>query len=242
MNERYIKNLGPVFTESLQDILLNQTIAVIGCGGQGGYIIEFLSRLGVKKILLWDGDNYDRTNLNRQIGCLENNIGENKAIAMEKRIKMINSSIQIESFPWFFGEKEEQDLQKLKNSNFIFLSFDDSQDIKKSRKLVKDAIKEGIPALDCPNNYLGGFITIHKKEELSLYDSFTNTLIQQKWSQNNPNKYGFSEGYKCALIAAEAVNCMVQYFGNINFAPVKSKLDIDIYHHQYFKSDQFGSF
>ena len=47
-------------------------------------------------------------------------------MAMEKRIKMINSSIQIESFPWFFGEKEEQDLQKLKNSNFIFLSFDDS--------------------------------------------------------------------------------------------------------------------
>ena len=47
-----------------------------------------------------------------------------------------------------------------------------------SRELIKEVIKEGIPALDCPNNYLGGFITIHKKEELSLYDSFTNILIQ----------------------------------------------------------------
>ena len=114
MNERYIKNLGPTFNKELQDTLLNQTIAVIGCGGQGGYIIEFLSRLGVKKILLWDGDNYDRTNLNRQIGCLENNIGENKAKAMEKRIEMINSSIQIESFPWFFGEKKRIGFTKVK--------------------------------------------------------------------------------------------------------------------------------
>lgn len=79
MEERYKQNQDDIFTENLQNQLLTKTISIIGCGGQGGYIAEFIARLGVKAIYLWDGDKYERSNLNRQIGCLENNIGEYKS-------------------------------------------------------------------------------------------------------------------------------------------------------------------
>lgn len=107
IDERYIKNLDEIFSENLQNLLLTKTIAIIGCGAQGGYIAEFIARLGVKKILLWDGDIYIRSNLNRQIGCLENNIGDKKSNLIESRIKAINSSIDVLNYPWFFGTQKE---------------------------------------------------------------------------------------------------------------------------------------
>lgn len=237
MDSRYIKNLDATFSEELQNTLLSKKIAIIGCGGQGGYISEFVARLGVKQIYLWDGDIYTRSNLNRQICCLENNIGENKAISVEKRIKSINADIIVQSFPQFFGD-DEKDLYLLAECDFIFLSFDDSQDILKARSLIRTVIQYGIPAIDCPNDLLGGFISINTKKDLSHYDLFTDILVKQK---NSPkSKEGFSQGYKCALIAAEAVNCMVQYFDNNKFSPVNSKLSIDLYHHKYTLSDKFG--
>ena len=63
------KNLGKNFNLQDQKILNNQIVTVIGCGGNGGYIIEFLARLGVKKLILFDGDNFELSNINRQIGA-----------------------------------------------------------------------------------------------------------------------------------------------------------------------------
>jgi tRNA A37 threonylcarbamoyladenosine dehydratase len=66
IKEQYIKNIdNDTFPEEVQNILSSKNIAIIGCGGQGGYIIDFLARLGVNSISFWDGDNYETTNLNR---------------------------------------------------------------------------------------------------------------------------------------------------------------------------------
>ena len=79
MNKNYIKNIDEIFTQNLQHLLLTKNISVIGCGGQGGYILEYLIRLGVKSIRFWDGDIYEETNLNRQIGCTQKTLGLKKA-------------------------------------------------------------------------------------------------------------------------------------------------------------------
>ncbi len=50
---RYRENIDNyTFTKEIQQLLLTKNIAVIGCGGQGGYALEFLVRLGVKSIIL----------------------------------------------------------------------------------------------------------------------------------------------------------------------------------------------
>lgn len=75
--------------------LLKSRVAIIGCGGVGGFICELCARLGVGEILLFDGDVYEESNINRQIGCIEKNIGKYKAEVMADRIKDINSGIEV---------------------------------------------------------------------------------------------------------------------------------------------------
>ena len=93
MDIRYQKNIDEIFTQELQNKLLQKNIGVIGCGAIGGYILEYLSRLGVNSISFWDGDIYEISNLNRQIGCTEKTLGQNKAEVMYLRIKEIDSSL-----------------------------------------------------------------------------------------------------------------------------------------------------
>lgn len=234
MEQRYIKNIDEIFTEDLQNFLLTKTIAIIGCGAQGGYVGEFLARLGVKAIHLWDGDIIEWSNLNRQIISLQNNIGNNKTFALSKRISLINSSIEIFEHPWFFGEKID-DLEQLYQVDCIFIAFDESYDIQKTRNLVREAIIKGIPAIECPVGLLGGFVSINTYKDLSHYDAFTDLLIQFK----DQPKAG-CQAYKCAIVAGEAVNCMVEYFNQSKFAPTDSVLDINIYHHKYIWSDKYS--
>lgn len=234
MDQRYVRNIDEIFSENLQNLLLIKTFAIIGCGAQGGYIGEFLARLGVKEIHLWDGDIIERSNLNRQIISFQNNIGENKAQALSKRISLINSSIQLYEYPWFFGERVD-DLNKLFSVDCIFIAFDESYNIKQTRHLVRQAILKGIPAIECPVGLLGGFVSINTSQDLSHYDTFTELLIE---FEKHP-KAGF-QAYKCAIIAGEAINSMVEYFNKSKFAPTDSVLDIDIYHHRYTWSDKYS--
>ena len=63
---------------------------MIGCGGQGGYILEYLARLGVKAITFWDGDRFEESNLNRQTFCHENNLTKSK---IEETVKELEERL-----------------------------------------------------------------------------------------------------------------------------------------------------
>ena len=52
-------------------------ILLLGVGGVGGYVLEMLTRLGVKKITVVDCDKFDETNLNRQILATTNPLRKN---------------------------------------------------------------------------------------------------------------------------------------------------------------------
>ena len=83
MNGRYERNIGAI-TEAEQELLLKKRAAIVGCGGLGGYIAEFLARLGLGHLTLIDGDAFTVSNLNRQILSLETNLGQNKASKYQK--------------------------------------------------------------------------------------------------------------------------------------------------------------
>lgn len=90
---RYLRN--GIFSDLDQAALKKKTVAVIGCGGLGGYVIEMLSRLGVGHLVICDGDVFDESNLNRQIMSKESNIGCNKALEAAKRVLDINPLIRM---------------------------------------------------------------------------------------------------------------------------------------------------
>lgn len=77
-------------------LLQNKTILIIGVGGVGGYVVESLARLGIKKLILVDGDVVDITNINRQIIALHSTIGRPKVEVFKKRILDINPECEVE--------------------------------------------------------------------------------------------------------------------------------------------------
>ncbi|ADQ46676.1 UBA/THIF-type NAD/FAD binding protein [Caldicellulosiruptor kronotskyensis 2002] len=95
VQKRYLKNLGALSIDA-QKKLLSTTVAVVGVGGIGGFLIEGLARLGVKKIIAVDMDSFDETNLNRQIISNVNNLGKFKVFEAEKRVKEINPAVYFE--------------------------------------------------------------------------------------------------------------------------------------------------
>lgn len=92
-NLRYERNR--IFSPAEQELLAEKKVAVIGCGGLGGHLIEMLGRLGVGCIVAIDGDVFDETNLNRQLLCNENNIGTFKAVAAGLHMAAVNSEADV---------------------------------------------------------------------------------------------------------------------------------------------------
>jgi len=87
----------PEFEEQGQEILISQKILIVGAGGLGCPVGMYCSAAGFGSIEIWDNDVVELSNLNRQIAHQTNEIGFNKASSLEKKCKLINSSINVKS-------------------------------------------------------------------------------------------------------------------------------------------------
>src|SRR5512136_1109406 len=77
---RYQRNRNTISVKE-QLRLFRAHVAVIGCGGLGGYVIEELARLGVGRITAIDPDVFEEHNLNRQLFSSPENLGKPKVEA-----------------------------------------------------------------------------------------------------------------------------------------------------------------
>ena len=100
--ERYHRNLGAI-SPSEQVKLLQSKVAIIGVGGLGGTVLELLARMGIGELIIADKDIIGDSNLNRQILSTETNLGQSKTTVAVKRVKKINSSIEIISHSIFIN-------------------------------------------------------------------------------------------------------------------------------------------
>lgn len=101
---RYRRNYKALSVED-QNKLRQSTVAVLGCGGLGGNMIEEFARLGVGQLVLIDGDRFDETNLNRQMLSTENNLGQPKVEAARQRVQAVNSAVKLKIFREWFDEQ-----------------------------------------------------------------------------------------------------------------------------------------
>jgi len=91
---RYLRNLGTVGWDG-QATLLRSSVAVIGLGGLGGYVVEGLARMGIGSLVLVDGDIFADHNLNRQIFSSESMLAHSKADSASARVAEINSATEV---------------------------------------------------------------------------------------------------------------------------------------------------
>jgi len=92
---RYNRNY-PCISHEEQERLAQARVAVVGCGGLGGFIAEELARLGVGFLVLIDGDRHEETNLNRQLTATEATLGRYKVLAAQERLGQVNSGVCVE--------------------------------------------------------------------------------------------------------------------------------------------------
>jgi len=91
---RYARNAGTFGLEG-QRALHAARVAVAGCGGLGGHLVENLARLGVGTIVAVDPDRFDESNLNRQALCAIEWLGKPKVEAAAARAAAINPAVRL---------------------------------------------------------------------------------------------------------------------------------------------------
>jgi molybdopterin/thiamine biosynthesis adenylyltransferase len=91
---RYRRNQKTISTAA-QLSLFRSRVAVIGCGGLGGFVIEELARLGVGEIRAVDFDVFEEHNLNRQILATFDTLGRAKAQEAAARAAKTNPAVRV---------------------------------------------------------------------------------------------------------------------------------------------------
>ncbi len=95
--ERYARHLVlPEIGEEGQEKIEKGSVAVFGLGALGSPITDALARAGVGRLKLIDRDFVELSNLNHQILFDETDIGEPKAEVAKRKVRKINSSIDVQ--------------------------------------------------------------------------------------------------------------------------------------------------
>ena len=109
MEERYIRNIPAVSAEE-QAALAGKRVLVAGCGGLGGYLIEYLVRMGVGTVTAVDGDVFEPSNLNRQLLSAPALVGRSKAEAAKVRAAAVNPGVLVRAVDAFLTEENAEAL------------------------------------------------------------------------------------------------------------------------------------
>ena len=132
--ERYSRHiaLNEVGQEG-QDKLSNARVLVVGAGGLGCPVLQYLAAAGIGKLGIIDNDEVEESNLQRQVLYGTSSIGINKALAAKQRLEDLNPNISIQAFN-----------EKLSAFNAIdlFKGYDiivDGSDNFETRYLINDA-------------------------------------------------------------------------------------------------------
>ncbi len=92
---RYSRHINlPQFGIAAQQKLKVAKVLVVGCGGLGSPLLLYLAAVGIGTIGLIDFDRVEESNLQRQVIFNINDVGEQKAVAAQRKIKAINPYIQ----------------------------------------------------------------------------------------------------------------------------------------------------
>lgn len=95
---RYARHLTlPGFGEEGQERLLNAKVLVIGAGGLGSPILNYLAAAGVGHITVLDDDRVELSNLQRQTIHTEARVGELKVESARQALMGLNSSISVDA-------------------------------------------------------------------------------------------------------------------------------------------------
>jgi molybdopterin/thiamine biosynthesis adenylyltransferase len=131
---RYSKQIMiPEIGVSGQEKLKHAKVLVIGAGGLGCPVLQYLTAAGVGKIAIAEFDMVDETNLQRQVLYGSDDVGKLKSIIAKNRLEHLNSLLEFEIFNLRINATNS--LNILKNFDIIV----DATDNFDSRYVINDS-------------------------------------------------------------------------------------------------------
>ena len=122
-------------------LLRGKKVAIIGLGGTGAYILDFIARTHLARIALFDDDKVHVHTIFRIPGFIPRAIGELKVAALARQYNQWHAGI--DAIP---ERITPENIERLAEFDFVFVSVDDGP----SRLLIVDWLSaRGIPYVDC---------------------------------------------------------------------------------------------
>jgi adenylyltransferase/sulfurtransferase len=142
--ERYQRQIVlPDFGVEGQEKLAAATVTVVGAGGLGVPVLQYLSGMGIGSIRIIDEDVISISNLQRQIMYRTEDIGKKKVVAAKEFIERLNPEVEVSVFDEMLTSDNAKNL--ISKSDVVV----DCTDSIESRYLINDVCIE----LDIPFVY-----------------------------------------------------------------------------------------
>ena len=156
---RYSRQL-PIIGIEGQTKIKNARVLCVGAGGLGCPALQYLAAMGGGNIAIMDGDQVELSNLQRQILFTEQDIGQQKALVVSRRLQAMNHHINIAVYTEFFSKENQHIIQDYD----VILDATDNYEARYllnsvCRDLKKPLISASIYQFDAQIsvfNYLGG--------------------------------------------------------------------------------------
>ena len=203
-------------------VRLKKEISIIGLGGIGCPLAQYLISAGIKKLNIFDGDTIKKTNLNRQTLYSIHDIGKKKSTIAKKKLLGTNPNAVINSY----NHKITKDnLHLLKNSSIII---DASDNWETMRLINKYTTKKNLPLLSIS---VVGFDI-----QMILFENTTHNHLCLECIFPNHNEpelarcdtvgiMGTAAGLAGIISAQKAINFLLKFNEKNNYP---RKIDIDI--------------
>ena len=142
-SDQFDRNIR-AFGGSIQEVLADMTVAVVGCGGTGSAVIEQLARLGVMTFILLDPKTLTKSNLTRVYGAFHEDIGMPKVEVSAAHVRRIAPLASVTTFQSKITE--EPTARMLIDADVVFGCTDDN-----AGRLILSRLASYLltPVIDC---------------------------------------------------------------------------------------------
>lgn len=136
--------------------LSKTSVLVVGCGGLGCPLAQYLAAAGIGRLGLLDYDEVELSNLHRQVLHGEENQGQAKALSAANAVRRLNSTV--ECVPYHLQLSPENALQLIQQYDIVA----DCSDNVPTRYLVNDAcVLSGKPLVSASALRMEGQLTVY---------------------------------------------------------------------------------
>ena len=174
-----------------QDRLKNATIMVVGAGALGNELIKNLTLLGIGRILIFDMDSIENTNLTRSVLYRAKDVGRFKAEVAAERAAEMNPDVKAK--PYIANIIDDIGLGVFRRMDVVLGGLDNRE----ARLFINQSCyKVNKPWIDGAIEALNGFARVFVPGQGACYEC---TMTETDWKLINKRK-------SCALLTHDEMN------------------------------------